>query len=155
MAKVLAFFLVTTLLWSCKREEVSPIPAITFINQTTYEVADSGKGESFIFFNFNFEDGDADTGPIGNPQSWQNIYFIDSRTQVESFFDFPPIPADVVTDDGIKGSFAVRMNPGALIARTDTSVHKFTDTVRWRVFVRDAKDNFSNEVMTDSIVIVK
>ncbi len=156
MAKVLAFFFLATLLWGCKKEKMSPIPAIKFVEQSRYEIADSGKGvENPILFQFTFEDGGADIGPLDFPTPLQNIYFIDSRTETPSFFDFPPIPSTVVSEDGISGSFTVSMDPRTLIARDDTTIHKLTDTVRWTVYVRDGQDNFSNEVFTDSIVIVK
>lgn len=155
-AKVLSLLLLTTLFWSCKKEGMSPIPEITFIEQSRHVIPDSGKGVTeFIEFLFDFKDGDADVGPIDDPTPWQNIYFVDSRDNVETFYDFPPIPGSVVAPDGITGSFVVRMNPAQLFARTDTNIHKLTDTVHWKVFVRDAADNFSNEVLTDSIVIVK
>lgn len=156
IAKVLAFCLLTISFWGCKKNEMSPIPVIKYIKQSTNSLIDSSKqNQGPIIFTFDFEDGDSDIGPIDNPIPLQNIYFIDSRDSAETLYNFPPIPGSVVSNDGIKGSFIVEMNPVTIFPRTDTTTHKFTDTVRWRVFVRDGQDNFSNEVLTDSIVIFK
>jgi len=155
-AKILAFLLVTITVWGCYKNEMSPIPEIVFISQSQTEVADSGRGEfEEITFLFDFQDGDADIGPIGDPFPLQNITFIDSRDSTKDFYDFPPIPEPVVTDDGIRGSFVVRVNPNIFIARDDTTIHKLTDTVQYKVFVKDEAGNESNEVKTKSIVIVK
>src|SRR5690606_33375616 len=127
------------------------------VEQDTYEVADSGIGvDDNLLFSFTFQDGDSDIGPLeeggtGLPQ--QNIVFIDSRDSSKKiFFDFPPIPNDVVTDDGVAGSFEVSMSPQSIIARADTTVHKLTDTVFWHVYVVDGAGNESNWVKTDSVV---
>ncbi len=155
LAKVVAFFLVAIFLWGCKKEKLSESPVISFIEQSTTEVADSGKGEDPIRFQFDFVDGYADTGPIDFPQSWQNIRFVDNRNNDVLFFDFPPIPSTVVKRDGITGTFDVIMNPINIIARDDTLAHKLTDTVIWSVFVIDEAGNQSNIIETEPIVIVK
>jgi hypothetical protein len=155
-AKILAFLLVTLVVWGCYKNKMSPIPEIVYISQSSVEVADSGRGEfEDITFLFDFQDGDADIGPIGDPVPLQNITFVDSRDSTQDFYDFPPIPEPVVTDDGIRGSFVVRVNPNTFIARDDTTIHKLTDTVQFEVFVRDEAGNLSNEVTTRPIVIVK
>ncbi len=159
-AKVIAIMLVTVLLWWGCRKKVSPIPSIEFIEQDTYEVADSGIGvDDDLIFTFLFEDGDSDVGPIeGTGASFpsQNIVFMDARDSNNLMrFDFPPIPNDVVTDDGVKGSFDVRMSPKTIFARTDTTIHKLSDTVFWHVYIVDEKNNQSNWVNTDSVVIIK
>jgi len=157
IANVLAFFLVATLVWGCQKEEMSAIPKITFIKQDSYQVPDSGIGvQDPILFTFNFQDGDSDIGPIGEQAPlMNNIHFVDSRSEEITRYFFPRIPTDIVTSDGISGSFTVALNPTTLIARDDTTIHKFTDTLRFKVFVIDGQQNVSNEVLTDSIVIVK
>lgn len=154
-AKVLAFFLVASTMWSCNKNEASESPEINFVKQSSTMVADSGIGEDFILFQFDFEDGYADIGPVDDPISWQNIHFIDNRTNSESYYDFPPIPSSVVKKDGISGTFIVTMDPTTIIARQDTTFHKLTDTVSWSVFVIDDAGNLSNEVQTLPIVIKK
>lgn len=157
LAKVLIIILCVGFFWGCTKDSISPVPVIKFVKQNTNLVPDSGIGrEDALVFQFDFEDGDADVGPLDIPTPWQNIHFIDQRDTTNIlFFDFPPIPSAVVQDDGITGTFQVFMPANLLIARTDTTVHKTSDTVRWKVKVFDFNGNVSNTVLTDSVIIMK
>ncbi len=157
-AKLVGILLATFFFWGCKKNIIDPAPAINFVDQDRNTVLDSGKGNEIIQFRFTFADGDADVGPIegsGNPNPRQNIVFIDSRdTNQFLLYDFPPIPQSVASNAGISGSFEVYMESSDLIARTD-SIHEFSDTVTFEVYVFDKEDNVSNRVKTDPIIITK
>lgn len=156
-ANVLAILLVSALVWGCNKEAADPIPEIRFIKQNVNMVADSGIGEELILFEFAFEDGDADIGPIEgkNPNfPSQNVVFTDNRNLSQYKFDFPEIPAKVVQRDGVEGTFQLLFPPSVIIARND-SVHEFTDTLTFDVYVEDAAKNISNTVTTGQIVIKK
>ena len=160
-ANVIGIFLATIFIWSCNKDAIPPEPAITYIKQSHTQVADSGKGEDVLIFYFNFVDGDADVGPIEtfppnpNADPQQNIVFTDSRDSNKTLlFDFPAIPQSVVTNDGVKGTFDVYMDPRLITARTDTA-HNLFDSVSYEVYVYDRAGNLSNRVKTEPIIITK
>ena len=159
-ANVIGILLVTIFMWGCRKDAIPDEPSILFIKQSQTMVADSGKGEETLIFYFNFVDGDADVGPIEtfppdpNAEPQQNIVFIDSRdTNKLLRFDFPPIPQSVITNDGVKGTFDVFMDPRLIIA--DTSALVLTDTVTYEVYVTDKAGHVSNRVKTEPIIITK
>lgn len=156
-AKVIVFVLSVLIFWGCTKNTISPIPVIKFVKQNTEIAPDSGIGRTdSLIFQFDFEDGDADVGPLDEPIPWQNIHFKDLRDTTNIlYFDFPPIPSQVVQQDGITGTFLVAMPANQIIARTDTTIHKERDTVQWKVEVYDFEGNVSNAVLTLPVVITK
>lgn len=140
------FALATLLMFSCQKEGenvLSFTPKLEFnsINSTTItEFQDS------VIIIVNYEDGDGDLGRQ-NPDS-NSLYIKDVRLENPEYYHIPPLTPD---DQNLQtiGKFRIFIPTLFIIGSED--VERTSIQIR----VKDAKGNWSNEISSPEITILK
>ncbi len=137
-------------------------PVIEYIRLNKTTVVQGNAVEDTLEVFFSFTDGDGDLSfPRGTLDS-SDIFFRDSRNDFVYAQTLPEIPQENVAN-GISGEISVKVpNQFSIIccippngAPPCTANDLFpTDTFFYYITIRDRAGNYSNEIQTDSIVVL-
>jgi hypothetical protein len=148
---VISILLVSVILASCQKNEVSKIPQIglTYFGPERIRInQDTG------FMQLSLTDGDADLGNI-DPGYYYDIYIKDFRydTGYAGYY-FPTIdPAIKDPTKGLTGSCLFMFTPPVLSPRPD-SIHTVNgDTTHFEVYIKDKAGHESNHIITPYIIL--
>ena len=149
---LLSIFILSGVIFSCKKSSNSPIPFLKFIALSPDSIKMLSKDTTFL--TFHFSDGDGDLGH--DPSSGNYDVFLkdmrDDRIDTLKFF-FPPIPDGAIDPiDGITGDGAVALQSSRIVIRQD-SVHTFRDTVIYKMWIVDKAQHWSNEIKTTPLYL--
>ena len=144
MKQLIVFFIITCLIYACKKdeEEYSDVPAITF------ESISPGAVKQFsdsIIVTIGYVDGNGDLGENGSDV--KNAFVTDSRNDLTYGFrvkQLAPNDANII----IKGRLLIVIPQLALNNLNGTS-----ETASFSIYLEDRAGNKSNVVTTSSITI--
>ncbi len=144
MKKIVALFVISVSLYSCKKaEDISPIPEIEFVSvtpQNIQEYADS------LVFTISYRDGDGDLGE--NTTTAENFFLADSRNNVIYKFRIPQLSPD-------NSAIAISGNLNVTLANTAIIDGSASQTFSYSIYVKDRAGNQSNTVTTSSVTVTQ
>lgn len=133
-------------------------PVITFKSLTKKNMIQSiNQFADSSFMTFAFTDGDGDLGNLSNDSL--NVYVLDGRDGVEKFKYRIPYIEPQGTGNGIEGEITIKLNtscciyPDGQIPCTKNPAYP-TDTLIYKVYIKDRKGNKSNVIETPPIILL-
>jgi len=148
--KIIVVFISLITIAACKKKEnnLSKIPAIKFVFVTPEVKA--GSSRDTVFIDFTFADGDANIQTDGTSE---NIFISNTRDSLKFDQAMPNIP-DAYKDPaiGFQGLCRVRIE-ASFLQITDTAATK--DSLQFKIKLRDEAGNFSNEIITPVVYLLK
>ncbi len=130
------------LIASCKKETgISTIPEIAFISISPSVVKEY---KDSIVFTFSYTDGDGDLGE--NNADAKNLFLTDNRNGITYQFRIPLL-APTGSSVAIKGNLNVVLN------NTGITNSASSQTVTYRIYVKDRAGNQSNSITTSAIKV--
>lgn len=157
-----AFLLIVAFMYSCVQPPNYPDePIIEFLSLNKNAIA-QGNGSAdpdTLAVTFSFTDGDGDLGFEGDSI---DVFLTDSRDNFVNRFKLPLIP-DQGTGNGISGEITLKIpNTPFNICCTypngatacQPNAEFLTDTMSFKIQIRDRSDNYSNPIQTETITIL-
>lgn len=132
-------------------------PVLTYEGMSKMEMRQGDFNTDSLFIFLSFTDGDGDLGR-GLGDTTRDITVIDTRTgEIQERFRLPEVP-DEGTANGIDGDITLRMFNTCCIYDNgfppcSRNPGQTTDTLSYRITLKDRTGNISNTVMTDVIVL--
>jgi hypothetical protein len=141
-----------TLLYSCKKSEAPPsAPQIALLDVTPRSVV-AANPEDTVFISMSFEDKNGDVG-VGTSTSDYDLFLIDSRDSSQIGYRIPQLPSETNEEKpGLKGTIILAVEAFGLILRED-SLHTETDTLSWKIYIKDLAGHTSNTITTPEVVL--
>lgn len=157
---LLAFCL---LLSSCvTAPNYSDTPELTFVSMSKNQMIQSELGTDSLWINLKFTDGDGNVG-VPEGQFDQNVTIYDSRTdEVYARFSTPAIPQEGA-NNGVEADLTILLlneccfyepTPQDTIPACSIVEAYPTNTMHFRITIRDQDGNISNEVQTDPLTLI-
>ena len=129
------------LLFSCKKDkEIKSIPIIQFVSISPNQIEQFKEN---VIITVSYEDVEGDLGHV-NADSL-TVYVKDSRLSNPDYFHIPPLTPN--TNLNIKGNLEIEITGPFLLGNGTT------ETVNYKIKIKDREGNWSNEIKTDNITI--
>ena len=149
------------LLAACVQPPDYPVePVITFSALSKNVMYQSKFGQDSVVISFDFTDGDGD---LGFSDTAASIFIVDGRDE----FDKPPYRIPYINEEGagngISGTIYIvvpttcciyPINSGIPPCDTSMSAPQMTDTVFYKIWIRDRAGHLSNVIETAPITLV-
>ncbi len=151
--------MVTIWAWGCVESPNFPIePKIEFISLSKDTLRQGIFQQDSLFVTFKFEDGDGDIGRTDQEPD-NNVFFIDERTgTLDNTFGIPEIPQEGA-GNGVEGQVRILVFSTCCIYPDGSDPCTIndnypTDSLRYRIYIKDRAGHTSNEILTPNIVLL-
>lgn len=141
MRKLHIFILFCIGFTACKKDEPSKIPVIEFVSISHTEVEEFSNQ---IEVQIKYSDYDGDLGTVDADDLTLKVK--DARLSEFDWYHIPPLTPDL-QELQIEGTFTVELNPLFLLGNGDQ------ETTEFSIQLRDRADNWSNQILTPTVII--
>ena len=148
-------------LWFCVQPPNYPVePEIEFMSLSKDVMFQTRFGQDSVLITFSFTDGDGD---LGFNDTTASIFITDGRDDFSKPSYRIPFIEEEGAGNGISGEISILVpttcciypaSSGIPPCDTSPSAPQFTDTVFYKIQIKDRAGNFSNEIETGPITLI-
>ncbi|HJW29408.1 MAG TPA: hypothetical protein VJ508_09160 [Saprospiraceae bacterium] len=146
-------------IWGCVESPNFPIePRIEFVGLSKDTLHQGLFQQDSLTVIFKFEDGDGDIGRTDQEPD-NNVFFVDERTgTLDNTFGIPEIPQEGA-GNGVEGQVKILLYSTCCIYSDGSDPCTVnpnfpTDTVRYRIYMKDRAGHQSNDILTPPITLL-